>query len=178
MSTTFASYVRMASSTLLVLLLIPSASRAIVPDAEMPPTSGISIVANGELAASVVRARDGARRRLDREACVQVFSQFSDASGRSLQEVLAARGVSPAESLSRLIFRDGDDHLACRVGPIAAFTNPGSNVVSVCGKRFGRMNSQRAELVIVHELLHTLGLQERPPLPSEIDQAVARWCDR
>ena len=178
MSITSVSSVRMARSALLGLFVAASASRALLADVPMTAASGISIVTNGELAAAVVRARDGARRRLARDSCAQVFRRFSDASGRSLHDVLATRGLSPADSLARLSFRDGDDAVACRLGPVAAFTRPGSSVVFVCGKRFGRMDSQRAELVVVHELLHAAGLQERPPLPGEIDQAVARGCDR
>jgi hypothetical protein len=178
MSTTFAPFVRMARSVLLGLFVMGSAPRAVLADVPMTAASGISMVTNGELAAAVVRARDGARRRLGQDSCAQVFRRFSDARGRSLHDVLATRGLSPADSVARLVFRNGDDALTCRLGPVAAFTSPGSSVVFVCGKRFGRMNSQRAELVVVHELLHAAGLRERPPLPGEIDQAVASGCDR
>jgi hypothetical protein len=73
------------------------------------------------------------------------------------------------------MFRDGATSAACS-GAVAAFTGPGSRVVFVCGARFAEIDRGRAELVVIHELLHTLGLGELPPRSSEIDRAVATSC--
>jgi hypothetical protein len=131
---------------------------------------------DGELRAAIERAMRGARRRLELEECVRVLHDFRDRSGRSLHEVLSSLSLSPAGSLARLIFRDGRDNDSCQSGRIAAFTGVGSRVVIICGKRFGRLNRSDAELTVIHELLHTLGLGERPPTPSQIDRAIARRC--
>jgi hypothetical protein len=34
----------------------------------------------------------------------------------------------------------------------------------------------RAEEVVIHEMLHTLGLGEQPPTPGQIDGVVASHC--
>jgi hypothetical protein len=49
-------------------------------------------------------------------------------------------------------------------------------VVFVCGNRFGELERLRAQRVVIHEMLHTLGLGERPPASGYIDRAVARRC--
>jgi hypothetical protein len=85
-------------------------------------------------------------------------------------------GFGSDGSLSRAIFRDGHEHATCRTSPAAAFTGPGSRVVFVCGNRFGTIGRERAELVMIHELLHTLGLGEQPPTSGEINRIVARRC--
>jgi hypothetical protein len=122
------------------------------------------------------RAR--ARRRLRRQDCVQVLHQFSDSSGRSLSDVLSSLALTPAGALSRIIFRDGRGAAACRSAPIAAFTGAGSRVVFICGDWFMKVGRDDAERIVIHELLHTLGLGERPPTPGQIDRAVARRCGR
>ena len=129
---------------------------------------------DGGVAAAVERAAGGARRRLERETCAGLVDQFTTGAGRPLRDVLTELNASPAEALARIIFRDGGASEACG-GAVAAFTGPGSRVVFVCGARFAGIDRGRAELVVIHELLHTLGLGERPPR-SAIDRAVATSC--
>jgi hypothetical protein len=60
-----------------------------------------------------------------------------------------------------------------------AVTAPGSRVVYVCGRRFAEAQSRsatRAELVVLHEALHTLGLGENPPDSLEITRRVGQRC--
>ena len=60
-----------------------------------------------------------------------------------------------------------------------ALTTPGSRVVRVCGRRFWEAqarNPERAELVVLHEALHTLGLGENPPDSLEITRRVGARC--
>ena len=111
-----------------------------------------------------------------RPACARIFDDFSDGNGRPLREVLATLAMTPMESTARAIFRDGRENVKCRTGSVAAFTGPGSRVVFVCGNRFGAIGRERAELIVIHELLHTLGLNERPPASGEIDRVVAERC--
>ncbi len=62
-----------------------------------------------------------------------------------------------------------------------AFTVPGSRVIYVCGREF-RSAVERsralADAVIIHELLHSLGLGENPPTPKVITDAVLARCAR
>ncbi|GEM_PF-1477859 len=137
--------------------------------------TGTLAIKDGELAATVHRAIRGASRRLEQPSCARVLDEFRTEAGRPLSDVLSSLALSAPGSLSQIIFRDGRDATACRAG-IAAFTGPGSRVVFVCGGRFARLGRSRSEQVVIHEMLHTLGLGERPPLPGEIDRAIARRC--
>jgi len=132
-------------------------------------------IKDGELAASIERAMLGAQRRLRRPECARIFDDFSDGNGRPLSEILATLAMTPMASTARVIFRDGRENAVCQTA-VAAFTGPGSRVVFVCGSRFGAIGRERAELIIIHELLHTLGLKERPPASGEIDRTVAKRC--
>lgn len=138
-------------------------------------TVDVSTIADGAVAAAVERAARGARRRLADAECLGLLDDFRDASQRPLREVANATLASPDAVLTRAIFRDGRDATICRTGT-AAFTGPGSRVVFVCGARFAALDRTAAELVMIHEMLHTLGLGERPPTTREIDRQVARRC--
>jgi hypothetical protein len=133
---------------------------------------------DGELKAALERAVRGAVRRLERDTCLEVLREFSDSGGRRLDDVLSSLALTPPSSLSRVIFRDGRDTSTCRTAPTAAFTGAGSRVVFICGNTFARIDRSEAELIVIHELLHTLGLGERPPTSDQIDRAVARRCGR
>lgn len=174
----FVRRVCMALAMLACTVPSPPAVAGVSPSSHLTagPAADVSRVGDGELAASIERALAGARRRLEADRCTSVLDDFADAEGRSLATVAAAHGPSPAASLSRLIFRDGRDSATCRGTSVAAFTGQGSRVVFVCPARFMRIGRDTAELVVIHELLHTLGLGERPPTPSAIDASVARWC--
>ncbi len=56
---------------------------------------------------------------------------------------------------------------------------PGSRVVWVCSSRLtarARENRRGVEIVLIHELLHTLGLEENPPTSAAINVAVNYRC--
>jgi hypothetical protein len=62
---------------------------------------------------------------------------------------------------------------------MAAFTGPGRKVVHVCSSRFARRferQTRAAELIVIHEMLHTLGLGENPPSTRQITEQVTRRC--
>jgi hypothetical protein len=126
----------------------------------------------------VERAIDGAKQRLTRPECQHVFTDFQDRSGNSLLANLVATGKTPGDYLDELWFVDGTDARPCqRANFVAAFTSPGDRVVYVCASRFGLQVAQdHAELVIIHELLHSLGLGENPPTSGQITAQVARRC--
>jgi hypothetical protein len=130
--------------------------------------------------AVVARAIEGAARRLDRPACLLVLTDFSDATGQPLLEALAATGRPAADYLvERIWFVDGDTAVQCRndVG-IAAFTAADSKVVHICAAHFVALTRRSAvgEMLVIHELLHTLGLGENPPGSKEITQRVTNRC--
>jgi len=130
--------------------------------------------------AAVERAVEGAVRRLESPDCQRIFADFRDGSGVSLRDRLDAQGVAAPEYLRRLVFTDGFGHRSCREGDALALTSPGSRVVYVCGPRFQQAQARRpgtAEIVVLHEALHTLGLGENPPHSLEITRQVEARCN-
>lgn len=121
----------------------------------------------------------GARRRLQQPACQRLFSEFSDASGQTLQANLDALGRTGADHLGMLLFADGSDRRRCKVGGPFAFTTTRGSVVYVCGRAFrdlAKRDPRWAQAIVIHETLHTLGLGENPPSSSEITERVLAVC--
>lgn len=128
----------------------------------------------------VRRGLRGAISRLERsETCRAVLDDFTTASGMPLSEVLGSRGETPRQYMSGLLFLDGTAHPRCRAGHCLAFTGPGWQVVYVCAQVFRwrlAESPSRAELVLIHETLHTLGLGENPPTSRAIQSRVRARC--
>jgi hypothetical protein len=142
------------------------------------PESGapnLAALTDGELAASVWRAVRGAQGRLAKAECQRVLDDFVDSSGCPLRNALPVESSASDQWLAHIIFRNGGGAAVCKHA--AAFTRVGSRVVFVCPQRFTAVHRSVGELVVIHELLHTLGLGERPPTSHEIDRVVARRCD-
>jgi hypothetical protein len=116
---------------------------------------------------AVTHAVAGATRRLEQPECQRVFADFSLA-------------VPAAGQFAAVRFVDDPDAAKCRPGShTLAFTEPGARVVHICGRRFEdvhRANPTLAEVIIVHELLHVLGLGEDPPTSAAITLQVATRC--
>jgi hypothetical protein len=129
----------------------------------------------------VGQAVRGAHRLLADPGCQSVFSDFTESSGRRLQEVLDERGETGQSHLRRLLFYDGGEARGCKVQGALAFTEPGSHVVYVCNQWFREAfatNPSKVEAVIIHESLHSLGLGENPPSSHEITARVMERCFR
>jgi hypothetical protein len=127
----------------------------------------------------VTQAVRGALRRLGDARCQAVFSDFSESSGRRLQEVLDDQGLTGQDFLGLLMFYDGAQVPQCRKPGVLAFTAPGSHVVYICTGWFREtfeLNPARTETVIIHESLHSLGLGENPPSSHEITERVLARC--
>jgi len=130
-------------------------------------------------AAAVERALAGAARRLESLECRRILSDFRDGAGAPLQDRLDAVGVSARDYLSLIVFADGSGRRSCQGTDIMAVTAPGSRVVYVCGRHFleaHQRSAANAEVVVLHEALHTLGLGENPPDPLGISRRVAERC--
>jgi hypothetical protein len=138
-------------------------------------------------AAALERARTGAARRLEREECQQVLSDFTDPEGRTLRANLESWPRTPSDYLRQVIlFADGSTLEDCKRAAVLLVTSRGHVTVFACpaggsipGSRFARYqaeHSTRAEMMIIHEMLHTLGLAENPPSPFEITDRVAARC--
>jgi hypothetical protein len=143
-------------------------TEAFVPNARLRQTRDRSLLAE---------AIRGAARRLADPRCQELLGEFQDRRRQPLRAVLDAQSLSAPEFLGSLFFYDGTQS-GCR-GPRLAYTEPGSHVVYVCATRFSGMyehNTTLAEVAIVHETLHCLGLGENPPTWQEINDRIQAAC--
>jgi hypothetical protein len=129
---------------------------------------------------AVQRALLGVRRRLANPGCRRVLSDFrAEAHGRTLADMPDLLGRSLEEHVDGLSFVDGGRKEPCRSSSVLAFTRPGDDTIHVCPSQFTdatRGDPVYAEIVLIHEVLHTLGLGEDPPRSVEITARVAERC--
>ena len=140
---------------------------------------GANVRIRGLARGAVERAVLDASRRLAATSCQKVLSDFVDASGKPLQASLDTLGETAQVYLGRLLFYDGSSQNLCSAGTILGATTPGGRIVYVCVSHFadraGR-NASDADAFVIHEMLHTLGLGENPPAPSQITARVMQRC--
>jgi hypothetical protein len=82
------------------------------------------------------------------------------------------------EYLRMIPFLDGSGETLCRSSRIALVATPNVRRVFVC-PAFADLQlrePREAESMVIHELLHTLGLGENPPTSMEITRRVAVRC--
>lgn len=123
----------------------------------------------------------GAVSMLSDPGCRQVFTEFSDRSGVSLQARLDALGHTPESYLRQLRFTNGRGLRACQWTHVLAATMPNSRVILLCGAQFsrrGRIAPRHAAALLIHEELHSLGLGENPPSSQYITARVLQLCGR
>ena len=151
-----------------VFAAIPPAQAAGVRRASLAPAD----------AAAVERARLGAAGRLENPECRRVFSDFRDLHGRTIEGKLEEWAVNPVEYLRTLPFLDGSGEALCHRGKVMLASSPDVPRVVVCPGFAGLQRAQPrvAESLVIHELLHTLGLGENPPTPAEITGRVEARC--
>jgi hypothetical protein len=134
----------------------------------------------------VERVRARAAARLDDPECGKLLTDFKDGRGRTLESNLQPWGVSASGYLLHLSFRDGSTLPACRHREVMMTAIPGVPRVFVCPADAGRFGSRLsrvefasgslAEAMVIHEMLHTLGLGENPPSTLEITERVRDRC--
>lgn len=123
-------------------------------------------------------ARQGARERLGRPECQAVLSDFESVHGGRLDVVLRSTGRTAQEQLDQLDLQSGIGRPDCERGPVSAFTRVGSTAVSVCLSHFRGMANVQQEAILIHEMLHSLGLGENPPESVTITAQVMKRCAR
>jgi len=135
-------------------------------------------LATAERADAVRAARRGALDRLSSPNCSEVLADFQDAAGLSLRERLAAVVPTADEYLGLVYFYDGEGANQCRDTGVLAFTAPGSRVVYVCPQFAAAQRRDRrlAEVIVIHEVLHSLGLGENPPTSRDINARILARC--
>jgi hypothetical protein len=164
-----------------VLTAALAAAIAVAPDAALagaPKTTALNRPLNPFDEGAVARAREGAARKLRDPECQKVFTDFKDGEGRPLQENLEKWGVTAAEYLQMIPFLDGSAQKLCRWSKVDLVTTPGTPRVLVCGQFANTQvrDPWLAEDIVIHEMLHTLGLRENPPTSIEITKRVKGRC--
>ena len=122
-----------------------------------------------------------ALERLSTQRCQQVFSDFRDASGRTLRAKLDEKGYSGAGFLEILRIANGERSRPCQSARVLAATAPNSHVIFLCGPQFfeaQRRDPEFSAALVIHEMLHSLGLGENPPSSSDITGQVLARCGR
>ena len=128
---------------------------------------------------AIERAVSGASQRLENPDCQRVLTDFTDASGRTLAENLVQFGKTPVEFFNELYWVDDRETPCCLRRGTLAFTAPGHRVIRVCGRRFAEVSQSRpiyGDAILIHEMLHALGLGEKPPSSSDITRQVLARC--
>ncbi len=129
---------------------------------------------------AAIDAMETASARFADADCRKLLTDFEDGKGRSLADGLSSLSVDIQSYLTMVTFIDDSRNPRC-VGGVLALTGPGSRVVRVCAVELKLMTAQQREYVaatFIHEILHTLGLNENPPSPSEITSRVLARCGR
>lgn len=134
----------------------------------------------------VERVRARAAARLGDPECRKLLTDFKDGGGRTLESNLQPWGVSASGYLLQLSFLDGSTVPACQTRAVMMTAIPGVPRVFVCPASAGRFGSRLsqlefasgslAEAMVIHEMLHTLGLGENPPSTFEITDRVRARC--
>lgn len=161
-----------------LLTAIGAPARDLEPPRGTAATPRVQI-AGAEAWSAVQTAVLGAASRLEDPECAEVLTDFADASGRTLLENLHARTPSVGEYVSGWVSFIDDRHAPqCLSQATAAFTGVGHRVVRICPLQFTRLARRRpaGDILVIHELLHTLGLGEDPPSSAEITRHVERRC--
>lgn len=154
-------------------------------EAEPPRVAAIQPL-NRHDAAVVERVRARAAEKLRDPVCRKLLTDFQDRQGRTLEENLQPWGVGASEYLLRLPFVDGSGVRICQRDSVKLAATPGVPRILVCParvgnvfSRLGRVEAQSASLadaMVIHEMLHTLGLGENPPSTFEITDRVRHRC--
>jgi len=134
------------------------------------------------LSRAAVRASlDGSAQRLQDPECSRILSGMRGATGQSLGATLAERAPGWTEYLRRVYFSEGSAGSLCERQHVLAFTAVNSRVVFICSNAFvslRRRSIWHAEAVIIHEVLHTLGLPDGNDKDQDITEQVLRACHR
>ena len=151
---------------------------AMAASAANPDMQPMHVLFGGHARTLIVWSVAGALQRLESLPCRNLLTDFADGQGRSLADNLDATGLSLPDYVSRLYFVDGDRERGCANALTSAFTAPGSHAIHVCPTHFGTAPGGivYGQMIVIHEILHTLGLGENPPSTTQITRRVIDRC--
>ena len=129
---------------------------------------------------AAITALESAAARFEDRDCLKVLTDFQTINGFTPADQLAAWEIDIHTYLTMVTFIDDSRHRLCEKGGMF-FTSPGSRVVRVCVEEFKSIrHHSRGYLaaLVIHEILHTLGLGESPPSSEEITTRAMLRCGR
>jgi hypothetical protein len=147
-----------------------------------PTTSYASnTITDSRLKEAVNKSITAAAEKLEDADCHAVLGDFKIGdTGKTPQDTLDGHGVSAKTYVTTWMrYRNGSGYTTCQDSKNYFFTSPGSRFVYAC-KQFssvGNTNSSLGGDLVIHEMLHSLGLGENPPVAAEITQKVKDRCD-
>jgi hypothetical protein len=159
-------------------LAVATLALSLAGAAARPASLEKALVLAGMEGRALERARTQATALLQGEECRKVFSEFTDAEGRTLQDKLDALGQTPAEYLGSVRFLNGEVQPLCRRSTVKMVTTGKSQYVYVCPqfREYQERRPEVAPILVIHEALHTLGLGENPPTSMEITGRILARC--
>ena len=166
---------------LLLPLVFALAAPASIAVAEPARLQLLESPGRSQLERTLGRSIQSASQKLSTSACQQVFSDFRDSAGQTLQQNLNAAGHTGEAHLALMLFYNGNGMSRCGERSVLASTSPGSRVIYVCAAQFLeklRRDPGLGAPLIIHEQLHSLGLTENPPDSREITAQVISRCGR
>jgi len=123
----------------------------------------------------VHQAIQGAKDRLEDPTCLKVLDDFTDEQGFPLSMALSELHQTPGARLLDLIYVDATDDDLCDDLGVGAFTSMRGRVIYMCAERFASAESPltgiAGQILVIHELLHSLGLPEYPSTPEALTSA-------
>ena len=137
------------------------------------------VAVDPSLGPRIAEAVADAAARLDTMPCALVLSDFVDSrTGLTLADNLAATGRTAPEHVASLLFRAAPTLKPFPGRRVFAFTTPESPVVLICRDDLLRVQNQRrlVTAIVLHEVLHTLGLREDSPSSLAITEKVLERC--
>jgi hypothetical protein len=164
----------LASAAAFQLLILPADSASAGP---VPALLGAP--SGGSLAMYVSGTARSVMAKLKRPECLAVLSDFRDGQDHLLKENLEDLRMTAPEFFASLTFVDGSHGDFCGRN-VLAVTSPGNHVIAICTPAFTRFrfeNPRLAASVLIHEMLHALGLGENPPSSLDITRQVRRRCE-
>ena len=149
--------------------------------AQSPSEERISIlgVKNSFVVSAANDAYGLALVKLSHPHCQLVFRDFRDPKGHTLQSKLDSLERSGADFLRILRFANGEHLEPCQARGVLAATTPLSHVIFLCGIPFFEKEHRDPEFaaaLVIHEMLHSLGLGENPPASNDITAKVIERC--
>jgi len=136
-------------------------------------------VKNSMLEAAANDAVTLALKKLADPRCQRIFTDFRAPSGHPLQRRLESFDRTGADFLRILRFANGVGLQPCQSRGVLAATSPLSHVIFLCGAQFSerqRLDPEYGAALVIHEMLHSLGLGENPPASNEITMGVSARC--